>query len=203
MAKKVTLPIGDKLIFESLAEIAYSVETNPPKNKTEFIQTVSDELGKEAFLHSYTPSGEIGSNPYNSNLSFFDLFDEIFSMRDGIIAVNMAGMKKAKVKSSIRQTKSSIVNLIKVYTDIIDEQEKSYEKRHGKLRSIQKQYFNMFVATIFMKSIGMLFAIEPDDIYKILKKKGVLNSSGALSDKKKKLFVSDIKDSFFIEIKSK
>jgi len=53
--KKITLNIGTRMIFDALADI--SVANGEDREKVVYA------LAKEAVLHSFTPSGEIGDNP--------------------------------------------------------------------------------------------------------------------------------------------
>lgn len=70
--KVVTLPIAAEMIYDSLADIAWRVEAerlgyNKQNNaqyeedKREYKNQILQELGADAFLFSFTPSGEIGS----------------------------------------------------------------------------------------------------------------------------------------------
>lgn len=191
MAKKVTLPVGNKLIFDALADIAYQYESHKPKDAKAFKEDVCNELGAEAFLFSFTPSGEIGDNPQTPRIAetFYDSFPEIFSPKSGVVAINMTGESKAKVNNAIFRVKSSTVNLIQVYLETTmglktRNKEKSgntsfdYPKLSGKktpaeyklLLEVEKnRYMRLFIAAIFTKTIGTLLALSPSDLRKAIK----------------------------------
>lgn len=132
----VTLPVGSALIYEKLAEIAWSVENenhknNPSKNadKKEFIDSVLQDLGKEAFLYSYTPSGEIGSgdsdyrdNPQTPRIAknFYDGIADIVGPTGSVTkAMGRNTNSPVVVKNRMFRFKSSIINLVQVYLEAV------------------------------------------------------------------------------------
>lgn len=126
--KYVTLPIGAKLINKALADIAWSVEPNHKNlDKNEFYEQVLQELGKDAFLHSYTPSGEIGSgdsmlqdNPQTPRISesFYDGFSDMLKPNGKISKILRAdGANKKKEINRMFRIKSATVNLIQVFIE--------------------------------------------------------------------------------------
>jgi hypothetical protein len=173
--RSVTLPIGTRLIFESLADISEAMGEDREK--------VIYELAKES-LHSFTPSGEIGDNPTKNERinvhDFFESFPEIFSIKTGIIARSMKGKTQADIKNTIRNIQSSIVTLIKAYA--------------GKKKSKE---FNLFASTVIVKTIGTLFEMIPSDIDKIINTNRI-----KLGDTKEdqQRFIEEVKDIWNIEI---
>lgn len=157
MAKKITLPVGNKIIFDYMAEAYMAREKKIPKNPEEFVRKISDDLAKEAFLHSFTPSGEIGSgeNPRRvKEKNFFEHFDELFSPIDGVIAFNMPHAGKSKIKQTIKEVKSIIVSLVKVYTSF----------QHPKMNEKEKKRFNLFVAVVVTNTIKEILSMSDEEI---------------------------------------
>jgi hypothetical protein len=120
--KKVTLPKGNEEVFEALAEIAWSVEDRK-YDKKEFFDVVLQELGKDAFLHSFTPSGEIGSgetmeNPQTPRISktFYEAIDKkILSKINNLFK---SGSERVQ-KNRMFRFKSSTVNLVQLYLEAV------------------------------------------------------------------------------------
>lgn len=127
--KTVTLPINNYDIFNSLAEIAWSVEEDKKKlshNKEKFFHHIRQELGKDAFCRSFTPSGEIGSgetmeNPQTPRISkyFYDGLGTLFDAKSGSMSVIMRKHTNSErvEKNRMFRFKSSIVNLVQVYLE--------------------------------------------------------------------------------------
>jgi hypothetical protein len=137
--KFVTLPIAAKMMYESLANIAWRVEKESAKgkpgiNKDDFHEYILQVLGKDAFLYSFTPSGEIGSgdsdhrdNPGGKkdkrpsgriSFRFYDLFRDEIGPR-GRVTERLSGDKpNAKVfKNRLFRFKSAVVNLVQLYVE--------------------------------------------------------------------------------------
>lgn len=165
--KTVTLPIGSKAIFEKIAAIAWSVEDDKdPDEKEEFINYFVQELGKEAFLHSFTPSGEIGdgsniqSNPvqqvddfYRSELS--DLFGENGTITS-ILSENTSS--DAVVKSRELRYKGAIISLIKLFIEAHD-----IDNPMRKKRDVAR--IKRFIAVLFFMSISDIFCTDLKEIF--------------------------------------
>jgi hypothetical protein len=137
--KIVTLPIASKMMYESLANIAWRVEKESAKgkpgiNKDDFHEYILQVLGKDAFLYSFTPSGEIGSgdsdhrdNPGEKkdkkargriSFRFYDMFrDEIGP--NGRVTKRLSGGKpNPKVfRNRLFRFKSAVVNLVQLYIE--------------------------------------------------------------------------------------
>jgi hypothetical protein len=131
--KQVTLPIAAKMMYESLADIAWRVEKEAARNKRpgiekdDFYEYILQELGKDAFLYSFTPSGEIGSgdsdhrdNPQTPRISrkFYDLFNRYIGPNGEITKLFQKDGSNAKVqKNRLFRFKSSIINLVQLYVE--------------------------------------------------------------------------------------
>jgi len=130
----VTLPLGNKEIFEALGEIAFSVEDNRKDiSKDEFVADVVQELGKDAFLFSFTPSGEIGDghntkdNPQTPRIaqSFYDGLSDLLGVegegadKDGSVTKMLkANISSEKVfKTRMVRFKGAIINLVQLYLE--------------------------------------------------------------------------------------
>ena len=185
MAKKVTLPIGNKLIFDALADIAISCEKKKPKDTQRFIDEVGFELAEEAFLFSFTPSGEIGDNPRVKNDAdiFLKAFDNIFSKSHGIIALSMKGEPKSKINNAIRKIKAALVEISKVYTQ--DMMPKKDTRTSGAVNEEIDKYLNLFITTLLFNQVGRILSIEPSDIVRAMKKFKSLGINDAMSEKEK------------------
>jgi len=128
MSKKfVTLPIGNVDMFSALAEIAWSVEPNQNQNKEMFFEEVLQQLGTDAFLYSFTPSGEIGSgengvmdNPSTPRVSqsFYDGISSLVG-EDGKVTkiLNAKISSEAVGKNRMMRFKGSIINLVQLYIE--------------------------------------------------------------------------------------
>lgn len=130
--KQVTLPIGAKMIYETLADIAWRVEKQSSKGKPkitkdDFYDYMLQVLGKDAFLYSFTPSGEIGSgdsdyreNPTTPRISdkFYDLFASYIGPEGSITRLFANDGSPSRVqKNRMFRLKSSIVNLVQLYLE--------------------------------------------------------------------------------------
>ena len=128
--KKVTLPIYNFDIYTTLADIAWSVEPRKDKlDRKEFYESVRQELGKEAYLHSFTPSGEIGSgdseyfskeNPQSPRIaqSFYDGFQDLMGPTGTLSKLFRSNTNSESVqKNRMFRFKSSIINLVQVYLE--------------------------------------------------------------------------------------
>jgi hypothetical protein len=131
--KQVTLPLGNKKVFEKLAQIAWRVEKesikgNPERGeKEEFFDHVLQELGKDAFLYSFTPSGEIGDglntldNPQTPRIakSFYeDGLEDLFGPGGEITKFFKRGNPSDAVqKNRLMRYKSAIVALVQLYLE--------------------------------------------------------------------------------------
>jgi hypothetical protein len=125
--KFVTLPIGNVEVFKRLADIAWSVQEDRDSfEKDDFYDFMLQLLGEDAFLYSFTPSGEIGSghgeyseNPQTPRISasFYGAFPEF--KKDGLVNTLMSKHTKSdKVKKNrILRFKSAVINLIQIYVD--------------------------------------------------------------------------------------
>jgi hypothetical protein len=185
MAKKVTLPIGNKAIFDSLAKIALKCEKKKPDDAQKFMKEVGDELAEEAFLFSFTPSGEIGDNPIQKSESeiFLKSFDNIFSKNYGVIALAMKGESKAKINNAIRRIKAALVEISKIYTkEMIPKRD---SRSSGQVNNEIDKYLNLFVTTLLFNQVGNILSIEPSDILREMKKFKTLGISDAMNDKEK------------------
>lgn len=172
MAKKITLPIGNKIIFDYMAEAYMTHEKRKPKNPEEYVKELSDDLAKEAFLHSFTPSGEIGSgeNPRRvKSTDFFEHFDDLFSPDSGIIAYYMPHAGKAKIKQTIKEVKSVIVSLVKIYSSF----------NHPKMSARDQKRFNLFVAVIITNTIKQVLCISNQEVIKDINSKVLSRLSGS------------------------
>lgn len=151
--KFVTLPIGAKIINKTLADIAWSVESNRNKlDKDDFYEQVLQELGIDAFLHSYTPSGEIGSgdsmlqeNPQTPRISesFYDGFDDMIGKRGTISKILRAdGANQKKEKNRMFRIKSATVNLIQVFIEAklgLKTTDKNTEDERAQIKEAKKK----------------------------------------------------------------
>jgi hypothetical protein len=135
MAKKkqVTLPIGNKKVFEKLAQIAWRVEkesmkSNPDsEERDEFFDHILQELGKDAFLYSFTPSGEIGDglntldNPQTPRISkkfYEEAMEQIFGSKGKMTQFFIMSNPSAAVqKDRMRRFKSAVVALVQLYLE--------------------------------------------------------------------------------------
>jgi len=187
--KKVTLPIYNKEIYESLAEIMWSLEENK-KDKDKFIAKTMNDLGKEAFLHSFTPSGEIGSgetvrNPYNKTNSeiFFDAFSDVFGESGEITELVAQNTNSEKlVKNRVNRIKAAIIELINVYVESVDEKLKNPETLADKKRAETE---GLFIATVLFHKITEALMIDYYD---------VVENSLLLKDENKKRFIQKIRE---------
>jgi hypothetical protein len=167
--KNVTLPIYNEKIFNTLAEIAWKNEENKKnKSKEEFIHKTSQELGKDAFLHSFTPSGEIGSgetkrNPYKSASEFFfDELSDLFGENGKITQLVSQNTNSDKlIKNRLDRIKSSIIQLIDVYVES--------HQIEGELNEIDRENINLIIATIFFYQVCDNILINYDEILEIFK----------------------------------
>jgi hypothetical protein len=139
-AKKVTLPVAAKMVYESLANIAWRVEKDkhrdaskdkPPITEEGFKHYILQELGKDAFLYSFTPSGEIGSgdsdhrsNPQTARIDkkFYEMFNELIGIdkqKEGIIVKNFRrdNAPNSVVKNRLFRFKSAIINLVELFLE--------------------------------------------------------------------------------------
>lgn len=137
--KFVTLPIAAKMMYESLASIAWRVEKESAKgkpgiNKDDFHDYILQVLGKDAFLYSFTPSGEIGSgdsdhrdNPGKEkdkkargriSFRFYDMFLDEIGPRGRVTERLSGGNPNPKVfKNRLFRFKSAVVNLVQLYIE--------------------------------------------------------------------------------------
>lgn len=168
--KVVTLPIGNLNIFNALAEISWSNKENKEQSKKEsYKDKIIQELGKEAFLHSFTPSGEIGSgesygnNPHSDNTKLFTaIFDEIFSDEGLLLEVFSGNTNSEKVaKKRMLQFKSLVMSLIKMYieccTDFDCEDKTEISKEID-------DYVKMLVSAIFFHNISNIFLLDISEV---------------------------------------
>jgi hypothetical protein len=127
MKKKVTLPIGCKIIFLRLAEIAWANEKNKKnKNKDEYIEKIVQELGTDAFIHSFTPGGEIGdghntlANPRERGIENFykKNLGSLFGRNGSISSMLIETSKNNKVyKNKELRFKEAVISLAKLYVE--------------------------------------------------------------------------------------
>jgi len=130
--KIVTLPIASKMMYESLANIAWRVEKEsargkPKITKDDFHDYILQVLGKDAFLYSFTPSGEIGSgdsdhrdNPQTPRISkkFYDLFTRYIGKNGEVTKIfQKDGSNERVQKNRMFRFKSSIINLVQLYVE--------------------------------------------------------------------------------------
>jgi hypothetical protein len=130
--KIVTLPIAAKVMFHPLIDIAWRVESQESKGKTrlskkDFEDYMLQILGSDAFLYSFTPSGEIGAgdsdyrdNPQTPRISkkFYSLFDRYIGS-DGVITKILSSKTSNSrvIKNRMFRFKSSIINLTQIYLE--------------------------------------------------------------------------------------
>ena len=211
MAKKITLPIGNKLIFDALGKIALKAEKKKPKNEQQFIDEIGFELAEEAFLFSFTPSGEIGDNPVRKSDAeiFLKSFDSLFSKRFGSIAGAMDGEPKSKINNAIRKVKSALVEIASVYTkEMFPTPAKSKKARTGDIDAdVQEEiekYFNLFVTALIFHETANIFSIEPVDILRAIKRFNMLGINDAMTarEKLKILKSSENKKKFIEKVKN-
>ena len=84
--KKVTLPIAAKMIYESLAKIAWRVEKDkhrdaskesPPISEEGFKHYILQELGKDAFLYSFLIKHRRSYDFFSKDLLDIDMIFEL------------------------------------------------------------------------------------------------------------------------------
>jgi hypothetical protein len=196
--KTVTLPISNKKIFRDLAEFAFKVENLPQEEKEDFIEDVMNQLAKEAFLFSFTPSGEIGDNPQTPRISetFYDNFPDLFGSKGLITKVLGQNTESDRVlKNRMHRFKSSIINLIQLYlesafklktNDRPKTDRKSNRQRltsfnypqisgnkteadYEKLNEVEyHRYVRLFVATIFFVTISKLIELDIVEMARVI-----------------------------------
>lgn len=130
--KVVTLPIAAKMMYQSLADIAWRVEKESAKGKPkierdDFYEHILQVLGTDAFLYSFTPSGEIGSgdsdhrdNPQTPRISkkFYDLFNNYLGQKGVVTEIfKKDGSPDRVLKNRMFRLKSSIINLVQLYVE--------------------------------------------------------------------------------------
>lgn len=212
--KTVTLPISNRKIFQALADIAAVVEEVSPKEREAFRESVMNELGTEAFLKSFTPSGEIGDNPQTQRIAetFYDSLNDIVGPTGTVTKMMKRSTSSDTVlKNRMFRFKSAIVNLIQLYLDAvmglktndrpkIDRETKrvrdtsfNYPKLSGRkdeqdyeklLEVEQNRYVRMFVATIFFTTLSDLFALKIEDMSKTIESLDLIGA-GNITDPKK------------------
>jgi hypothetical protein len=139
--KTVTLPEGSRIMFEALAEIDWHNEMQDRKNaksnpvdKKSFFEERLQEYGRDAFLHSFTPGGEIGSgesaeydlqdNPHTPRITknFYDSFKDLLEPPKGNVK-NINSMMRRNIssettyKNRMFRFKSCLVNLVQLYLE--------------------------------------------------------------------------------------
>jgi hypothetical protein len=129
MKKVVTLPIGNKDIFTELAKIAWSVEDDKSQDRDAFFEEVLQQLGADAFLYSFTPSGEIGcgdnefkSNPTSARFSadFYDAIETLVGPEGSVTKVlNAKISSKPKGRERMLRFRSAVVNLATLYAEAV------------------------------------------------------------------------------------
>jgi len=169
--KKVTLPIGTKIIFESLANIAATHGEDPDK--------AIYEMARES-ISSFTPSGEIGDNPVKAKRintkDFFKSFDYIFSPKDGLIAKKMKGQSRAEINQTINNVKAATLVLINSF-----------------IGNKKDKNFKLFASTVILKTVGILFELRHKDIVQIIDNQGI-------NDLDQEDFVEAVKDIWELEL---
>lgn len=115
--KKITLPQNNFPIFEALAqaECRRQKVSTTPENVESFVY----EFAEEAYLHSFTPSEELGKNPNTPKIaeSFYKEFDDIFA-DDGWFASKMKGQGIGLIKEKSSRFKGGMVNLVQLYMEL-------------------------------------------------------------------------------------
>ena len=212
--KQVTLPISNRKIFNYLADFAFMVEDLPENKKKEFVEDIMNQLGSEAFLHSFTPSGEIGDNPQTPRIaeSFYDSINDLVGVSGSVTKVLASNTNSDRVKKNREHRfKSSVVNLIQVYLETIfgmttndrpkqDRKTKrmrntsfNYPELSGqksdadyaKLNEVEmNRYVRLFVATIFFTTISELYLLKIKDMAKVIDELDILEVKGLNSPKK-------------------
>ena len=212
--KTVTLPISNQKIFQSLADIAAVVEEIPAKDREEFRQHIMNELGTEAFLKSFTPSGEIGDNPQAPRIAetFYDSLNDLVGPTGTITKLMKKSTNSDNVlKNRMFRFKSAIVNLIQLYLDSVmglktndrpkadrgrtrarntsfNYPELSGRKDEGDYQKLldveQNRYLRLFVATIFFTTLTDLFSISIPEMAKTIDSLDLTGANGITDPKK-------------------
>lgn len=202
--KIVTLPIGDLKIFDSLAEIEWSNKNKKnPKNKEVFKEKIIQDLGKEAFLHSFTPSGEIGSgdtpknNPSSENADLFiKEFYEIIGEEGKLKKLFELNSSPKKAKNNLKQFKMTVMALIKLYIETrtdLDESDKNEVSKEI------DDYVKMFISALFFNRIYHLFLLDISEIEKIIQRHELIGISELDISKALKILKSNSNKKLFLK----
>lgn len=211
--KKVTLPIANLDIFEELAKSYLETEGHKPNDPdyADRIEGAVYDLAMEAYLFSFTPSGEIGSNPRTPKVadSFFREFDDVLGPK-GFFKTKLTNSDPEYVASKERQFKSILVNLSQLYLETQAKlktkgrelSDKSYDPssfEHGanavkgkpteeELQKMIKvetnRYIRLFMTTYFTHIVFDGMRTDANSIIKIINSLGLLNGPEADTDSK-------------------
>ncbi len=162
--KNVSLPVGNKDIFEALGEIAFSVEDDKGGlDRDDFINDVVQELGKDAFLYSFTPSGEIGDghntkqNPQTPRVahSFYDGFRDMLGVKGEGSATDGKVVKMLKqntnsdrvINTRVIRFKGAVINLVQLYLEsalsLVPTDKNTYKQKKNK-ESVKRERITSF-----------------------------------------------------------
>ncbi|NBV29445.1 hypothetical protein EBS02_10635 [bacterium] len=128
--RQVTLPIGAKIMFKPIIDIAWAVQDNKDEiDKDEFYDHLFNELGVDGYLTSFTSEGHIGSgsnryevedNPHTARIakSFYKALDDIFGDDGSIPKMLSRNVSSPNVKKNrLFRFKGAIVNLVQLYCE--------------------------------------------------------------------------------------
>lgn len=157
-SKIVTLPIAARMMYEPLADIAWRIEKTKKKKKSkpsedEFKHEMLQILGIDAFLYSFTPSGEIGSgdsdyreNPQTARIDgkFYDMFNEVLAFDENktgrlegflVQKFRKDGASDKVIKNRLFRFKSSIINLVQLFLEssMVEYGSKNYMITDGRI----------------------------------------------------------------------
>lgn len=196
---QVTLPIAAKMMYLSLAKIAWRVEQEKNGKKSnltedEFKEKILQELGADGFLNSFTPGGEIGSgdSDYRKNPTrdvsqdFYSYFNEFIGENGSVTKLFSEKTSNNKVvNNKLFRLKSSFVNLVDLYIEATIGKEKSSNEFNNEIN----QYLKMFIASAFLVNICQSFDNDIDKIADLIDSEDLanINSERNIQDKINKL----------------
>lgn len=211
--KKVTLPISNLPIYEELAMSYLDTEGISEKDPSyhDRVGAVVYDLAVEAYLESFTPSGEIGNNPRTPKVAdtFFKEFDDILGAR-GFFKTKLANKTDEYIASKERQFKGIIVNLSQLYLEtqaslktkgrnLSDNTYESSSFEHeanavkgkpsdaelNKMIKVEtNRYVRLFMTTYFMEVVFNAMTTPADGIIKIINSLELLHGPEAQQDAK-------------------